>query len=81
MSVSKKLFPQLQGAPLHNCELFHWGKRYSITGAHMTSTVWKQRKNIWYIVELENEKNVLDVLTPLQFNEAIQNKKYSLKSN
>ena len=43
--------------------------------------IWKQRKNMWYIVELENEKNVLDVLTAHQFHDAIQNKKYSLKES
>ena len=41
--------------------------------------VWKRRKSIWYIVKLENKKIVIDILTPLQFDEAIQNKKYSLK--
>ena len=43
--------------------------------------IWKQRKNMWYIVELENEKNVTDVLTAHQFHDAIQNKKYTLKDS
>jgi hypothetical protein len=39
---------------------------------------WKERKNMWYIFEPGSEKNVIDVLNPRQFDEAIQNKKYSL---
>lgn len=42
--------------------------------------VWKKRKNMWYIFEPGNEKNVMDVLTPRQFDEAVKNEKYSLKS-
>ena len=41
--------------------------------------IWKERKNMWYIFEPGSEKNVIDVLNPRQFDEAIQNKKYSLK--
>jgi hypothetical protein len=41
--------------------------------------IWKKRKNMWFIFELGSEENVLDVLSPRQFDEAIQNKKYSLK--
>ena len=43
------------------------------------NAIWKQRKDMWYIVESGNEKNVIDVLSPRQFHEAIQNGKYSLK--
>jgi hypothetical protein len=43
------------------------------------NAIWKQRKDMWYVVESGNEKNVIDVLTPRQFHEAIQNGKYSLK--
>lgn len=41
--------------------------------------VWKPRKNMWYIFEPGSKKNVIDVLSPRQFDEAIQSKKYSLK--
>ena len=34
---------------------------------------------MWYVVEPGNEKNVIDVLTPSQFLEAIENGKYSFK--
>jgi hypothetical protein len=34
---------------------------------------------MWYIFEPGSEKNVIDVLTPSQFHEAIQNGKYSLQ--
>jgi hypothetical protein len=43
------------------------------------NAIWKQRKDMWYVVESGNKKNVIDVLTPRQFHEAIQNGKYSLK--
>jgi hypothetical protein len=43
------------------------------------NAIWKQRKDMWYVVESGNEKNVIDVLTPRQFHEAIQNGKSSLK--
>jgi hypothetical protein len=43
------------------------------------NAIWKQRKDMWYVVESGNEKNVIDVLTPRQFHEAIQNGKYSLR--
>ena len=33
----------------------------------------------WYVVEPGNEKNVIDVPTPRQFDEAIENGKYSFK--
>lgn len=39
----------------------------------------KKRKNMWYIIKPGSEKNVIDVLTPSQFDEAIKTKKYSLK--
>ena len=41
--------------------------------------IWKERKNMWYIFEPGSEKNVIAVPNPRQFDEAIQNKKYSLK--
>jgi hypothetical protein len=43
------------------------------------NAIWKQRKDMWYVVESCNEKNVIDVLTPRQFHEAIQNGKYSFR--
>ena len=43
------------------------------------NAIWKQRKDMWYVVESGNEKNVIDVLTPRQFHEAIQNGKYSFR--
>lgn len=43
------------------------------------NAIWKPRKDMWYVVESGNEKNVIDVLTPRQFHEAIQNGEYSLK--
>jgi hypothetical protein len=43
------------------------------------NAIWKQRKDMWYVVESGNKKNVIDVLTPRQFHEAIQNGKSSLK--
>ena len=41
--------------------------------------IWKKRKNMWCIFEPGSEKNRIDVLTPSQSDEAIKNKKYSLK--
>ncbi len=41
--------------------------------------IWKKRKNMWYILDSGSEKNIIEVLTPTQFDEAIKNKKYSLK--
>jgi hypothetical protein len=43
------------------------------------NAVWKQRKDTWYVVEPGNEKNIIDMLTPRQFQEAIENGKYSFK--
>jgi hypothetical protein len=43
------------------------------------NAIWKQRKDMWYVVESGNEKNVIDVLTPRRFHEAIQIGKYSLR--
>ena len=34
---------------------------------------------MWYIFDSGSEKNIIDVLAPSQFDEAIKNKKYSLK--
>jgi hypothetical protein len=41
--------------------------------------VWNKKKNLWYIFESGNEKNVIDILSPRQFDEAIHDKKYSLR--
>jgi hypothetical protein len=43
------------------------------------NAIWKQRKNTWYVVESGNEKNLIDILTPHQFDEAIRNGKYALQ--
>ena len=43
------------------------------------NAIWKQRKDMWYVVESGDEKNIIDVLTPRQFHEAIQNGKYSIR--
>jgi hypothetical protein len=51
----------------------------STAGGATLNAVWKQRKDKWYVVEPGSEKNVIDVLTPRQFHEAIENGKYSLK--
>lgn len=51
----------------------------STTGGTTLNAVWKKRKNTWYVVESGNEKNVIDILTPRQFHEAIENRKYSFK--
>jgi hypothetical protein len=51
----------------------------STTSGSTLNAVWKHRKGTWYVVEPGNEKNVIDVLTPSQFHEAIENGKYSFK--
>ena len=51
----------------------------STNGGKTLNAVWKQRKYMWYVVEPGNEKNVIDILTPRQFHEAIENGKYSFK--
>jgi hypothetical protein len=51
----------------------------SMTDGVTLDAVWKKRKNVWYIVEQGNETNVVDVLTPRQFHEAIENGRYSFK--
>jgi hypothetical protein len=43
------------------------------------NAVWKQRKGKWFVVERGNKNNVIDVLTPRQFHEAIENGKYLFK--
>ena len=50
---------------------------YSNNGIILTG-IWKKRKNMWCIFEPGSKKNIIDVLTPSQFDEAIKNKKYSL---
>jgi hypothetical protein len=49
----------------------------STTEGVTLNAVWKKRKDAWYIVEPGNETNVIDVLTPRQFHEAIENGRYS----
>jgi hypothetical protein len=51
----------------------------STTDGVTLNAVWKKRKDAWYIVEPGNEMNVMDVLTPRQFHEAIENGRYSFK--
>ena len=51
----------------------------STNGGKTLNAAWKQRKYMWYVVEPGNEKNVIDILTPRQFHEAIENGKYSFK--
>jgi hypothetical protein len=51
----------------------------STTDGMTLNAVWKKRKDAWYIVEPGNETNVIDVLTPRQFHEAIENGRYSFK--
>lgn len=51
----------------------------STTDGTTLNAVWKRRKDTWYVVEAGSEKNVIDVLTPRQFHESIQDGKYSLR--
>ncbi|MFZ0555045.1 MAG: hypothetical protein WBL67_20460 [Nitrososphaeraceae archaeon] len=51
----------------------------STTGGRTVNAVWKQRKGTWYVVEPGNDKNVIEVFTPRQFDEAIENGKYFFK--
>ena len=51
----------------------------STAGGATLNAVWKQRKEMWYVVDSGSKKDVIDVLTPRQFQEAIENGKYSLK--
>ncbi len=51
----------------------------STIGGATLNAVWKQKKEMWYVVDSGSKKNVIDVLTPRQFHEAIENGKYSLK--
>ena len=37
------------------------------------NAVWKQKKDKWFIIEPGNKNNVIDVLTPRQFHESLQN--------
>ena len=45
------------------------------------NAVWKQKKGKWFVVEPGNKNNVIDVLTPRQFHEAIENEKYYLRES
>jgi hypothetical protein len=51
----------------------------STTGGATLNAIWKQRKDMWYVVDPGSKKNVIELLTPRQFHEAIENGKYSLK--
>jgi hypothetical protein len=51
----------------------------STAGGTTLKAVWKQRKNMWYVIESESERNVIDELTPRQFHEAIETGKYHFK--
>jgi hypothetical protein len=54
----------------------------STTAGMRLNAVWKQKKDRWYIVEPGNERNlnnVVDILTPRQFQGAIENGKYFFK--
>jgi hypothetical protein len=49
----------------------------STTAGAKLYAMWKQKKDRWHIVEARNERNtdnvlVVDVLTPLQFQDAIE---------
>jgi hypothetical protein len=50
----------------------------STTSGTTVHAVWKNKELSWYVTEPGRENNVIDVLTPHQFDEAIQNGKYSL---
>jgi hypothetical protein len=44
------------------------------------NAIWKQRKERWYIAEAGNEWNpskVVDILTPRQFQDSVESRKYS----
>jgi hypothetical protein len=54
------------------------------TGVRLVA-IWKQRLDRWYIVaveesenEKENLKKVIDKLTPRQFQDAVENGRYSI---
>jgi hypothetical protein len=48
------------------------------TGAGVRlNAIWKQRKEKWYIVDLGDK--VVDILTPRQFQDAVDNRKYFFK--
>ena len=54
------------------------------TGVRLVA-IWKQRVDRWYIVaveesenEKENLKKVIDKLTPRQFQDAVENGRYSI---
>jgi hypothetical protein len=46
------------------------------------NAIWKLKKDRWYIVESEDDRNQnseVDILTPRQFQDAVENRKYSFK--
>ena len=50
----------------------------TIAGIRLNA-IWKHKKDRWYIVEPDNERNlskVVDILTPRQFQDAVENRKY-----
>ena len=51
----------------------------STNGGSALIAAWKKWRKMWYIIKVGSENNVLEILTPRQFDEAIQNGKYSLK--
>ena len=54
----------------------------STTTGTRLNAIWKRKTDRWYIVEEGNERNpnnVVDILTPRQFQEAIENGKYFFK--
>jgi hypothetical protein len=54
----------------------------STTAGTGLNAIWKQKEGKWYIGEAGNERNlnnVVDILTPRQFQDAIENGKYFFK--
>jgi hypothetical protein len=52
----------------------------STTSGMRLVAIWKQKMGRWYIVEPENEgnlKSVIDKLTPRQFQDAVENGRFS----
>jgi hypothetical protein len=52
----------------------------STTAGTRLNAIWKQKKDRWYIVESGNGRNLnnaVDILTPRQFQDAVESGKYS----
>jgi hypothetical protein len=50
-------------------------------GVRLTA-IWKQKKDRWHIVDSENDRNldkIVEILTPRQFQDAVENGRYFLK--